>query len=82
MNSPIFRQFKVLQWALCCVPPVSVSLEGPPQMWGAFTSAVDQRLRHATRGGSLEESNWMMVPPSDVCWFINPIDYSYIYHKP
>ena len=23
-----------------------------------------------------------MVPPSDVCWFINPINYSYIYHKP
>ena len=21
-------------------------------------------------------------PPSDVCWFINPINYSYKYHKP
>ena len=23
-----------------------------------------------------------MVPLSDVCWFRNPINYSYIYHKP
>ena len=23
-----------------------------------------------------------MVPPSDVCWVINPINYSYIFHKP
>jgi hypothetical protein len=22
-----------------------------------------------------------MVPPSDVCWLINPISYSYIYHR-
>ena len=25
---------------------------------------------------------YRMVPPSDVCWFINPISYSYICHKP
>ena len=25
---------------------------------------------------------YRMVPPSDVCWFINPINYSYKYHKP
>ena len=28
-------------------------------------------------------SHYNVVPPSDVCWFINPINYSYIiYHKP
>ena len=26
--------------------------------------------------------SYRMVPPSDVCWFINPINYSYICHKP
>ena len=38
MNSPIFRQFKVLQWALCCVPcvPDPESFTGrSPQMRGA-----------------------------------------------
>ena len=37
--------------------------------------------------GSLAANRWvhhptMWGPPSDVCWFINPINYSYKYHKP
>ena len=34
---------------------------------------------------SIRHPLYRMVPPSDVCWFINPmntIDYSYICHKP
>jgi len=28
------------------------------------------------------EDPYNVGPPSDVCWFINPINYSYKYHKP
>ena len=44
---------------------------------------------HPTLGDDQRDKQWFWVailynvrPPSDVCWFINPHNYSYKYHKP
>ena len=40
------------------------------------------RILCVFKGYIIYSGIYKVVPPSDVCWFINPINYRYIYHEP
>ena len=45
-------------------------------------SRVGLQAKDGVSGGNGRGKQYRMVPPSDACWFINPINYSYICQKP
>ena len=53
--------------------------------WQKYIRAVFRKPRDSRNGwwsSPYQSIGYNVGPPSDVCWFINPINYSYKYHKP
>ena len=52
----------------------------PPRCPTGFP--IDGALVHGKSVHKMDDTPYNVGLPSDVCWFTNPINYSYKYHKP
>ena len=88
----ILRTSCVTHGAIFCrtaLPRPRCRLLAPAQVENDFGRTIPGRHRgccwwtvEASAMAMSQIKSYRMVPPSDVCWFINPIKYSYICHKP